>query len=328
MLWSSIITIRTGRGSLFFVIIAAVDIGHALAEFGRGSLALLCSRNNALELRPWTYLTTLSLGNFFFVVSTYLCVVLTVVKTVKIVNPFHILNNRAIYVSLFICPFLYLVLSISDNWCWIDLLNSQNNKLKCTSEFGLYRIYFTVNTIGRGIFFWFELQRNISDESFIFDSAITDFSLLAVQFCLPCVIVLVCLIFQVIYIKKSLVGMEAGSRVLEQETVKYINITVFLISLLFLFSISLFSFRLLAADIQIIMNVEHPFKLPFIFEMMMIAKFTLPLLNAAFFPTILILRKPELRARFRDYFRAVLVLPLSLALKVRIICRRGEYTEI
>ena len=305
--------------SLLFIMIAVVDIGQAFVEIGRGSLALLCSRNKTLQLQPWTYLTSLSLGHLFFVISTYLCVVLTVVKTVKIVNPFHVLNNRAIYVNLFIFPFLCLLLCISDNWCWNDLLNFR--KFKCTSDFGLFGSYFTINTVGQGIGFWFEARRNISGETFIFDSAIIDISLLAIQFCLPCFIVLICLILQMIYIKKTLGATEAP----EQDTANHVNITVFLISMLYLISISLFSFRVLVANVQIILNVEHPFKLPFIFEMMMIAKFTLPLLNAALFPTILILRKPELRARFKDYVRILLFLPFSL---VRRVCRRVDYSEI
>ena len=309
--------------SLLFTMIAVVDIGQAFVEIGRGSLALLCSRNKTLQLQPWTYLTSLLLGHLFFVVSTYLCVVLTVVKTVKIVNPFHVLNNRAIYVNLFIFPLLYLLLCISDNWCWNDLLNFR--KFKCTSEFGLFGFYFTINTIGQGIGFWFEARRYISDDTFILDSAIIDISLLTVQFCLPCFIVLICLILQMIYIKKTLGATEAAS---EQDTANHVNITVFLISMLYLISISLFSFRVLVADVQIILNVERPFKLPFIFEMMMIAKFTLPLLNAALFPTILILRKPELRARFKDYVRFLVILPFYLVLKVHRVCRRVDYSEI
>jgi hypothetical protein len=64
------------------------------------------------------------------------------------------------------------------------------------------------------------------------------------------------------------------------------------------------------------------------FQLEMIARYTVPLLNAALFPTILILRKPDLRARYRGYISAVLCLPVSLFFRIHRRIRAIGYTEI
>jgi hypothetical protein len=58
-------------------------------------------------------------------------------------------------------------------------------------------------------------------------------------------------------------------------------------------------------------------------------RFTLPLLNAALFPTILILRKPDLRAKYQTYILNVCCLPLTVFRRVcHQVQRRRGYTEI
>ena len=118
---------------------------------------------------------------------------------------------------------------------------------------------------------------------------IMDLVVALVQFGLPCVNVLVCMVLQMIYIKKAFGGHENPLL----NTANQVNLTVFPISLLYLSSVSLYymsTYRLIMYTIQIL---PPPLRV--------LLQFTLPLINAALFPTILILRKPESRARYRNH---------------------------
>ena len=103
-----------------------------------------------------------------------------------------------------------------------------------------------------------------------------------------------------------------------------INLTVFLISLLYLGSVSIFSFPELAAYRKIGKNLDNP-----VVPVVLVGKFTLPLLNAALFPTILILRKPDLRTKYWSYMLRVWCLPLTVFRRVsHHVQRRRGYEEI
>ena len=126
-----------------------------------------------------------------------------------------------------------------------------------------------------------------------------------VQFGLPCLIVLVCMVLQMIYIKKAFQGHENPLL----NTANQVNLTVFLISLLYLISVSLYfmaTYPLIEYTDQILLP-----------PLRVLVQFTLPLMNAALFPTILILRKPEMRARYRNYISKALLLPHTIYGKVR-----------
>ena len=144
-----------------------------------------------------------------------------------------------------------------------------------------------------------------------------------VQFGLPCLIVLVCMVLQMYYIKKAFGDHENPLL----NTANQVNLTVFLISLLYLSSVSLYY-------MEIYPLVEHNSQiLPEPLQVLL--QLTLPLINAALFPTILILRKPEMRAQYRNYITKVLLekfllLPLTIYGKVRHLAQRirGYTAEI
>jgi hypothetical protein len=122
---------------------------------------------------------------------------------------------------------------------------------------------------------------------------------------------------QIFYIKKAF-G-ESESQV--QNFADQINITVFLISLLYLSSVSVFSFPCLAGYLKWLYMDSLDTKFG---PMVMVGKFTLPLLNAALFPTILILRKPDLRAKYLNYLLNTVRLPHTILRKV---CHRVKRTR-
>jgi hypothetical protein len=135
------------------------------------------------------------------------------------------------------------------------------------------------------------------------------------------------MILQMVYIKKEFRGSE--NQLLNNAN--RINFTVFLISLLYLGSVAIFCFPILVAYLKLdFLFSDHP--------EVMIGKFTLPLLNAALFPTILILRnaalfptililrKPDLREVYWNYILTWCYLPLTVFRKVRYqVQRRRGY---
>ena len=146
--------------------------------------------------------------------------------------------------------------------------------------------------------------------------------LLIIQLCLPGMIVLVCMLLQMFYIKKAFSRSE--NQVVN--TANHANLTVFMISLLYVCSVSVYSFRMLFQHIQMFIYNTYT---PFHYRLLSFGKYTLPLVNAALFPTILILRKRDLRAQFRNYIVKMLLLPVTIFGKVRsLVPRRSGYIQI
>jgi hypothetical protein len=302
--------------SLLFVLIAAVDIGSAFFELGRGTVALLCLKNESMQISQWITVLSLELGLFCFTTSTFLTTVLTVVKTINIMNPFYRLNERALKISIYILPFIYLVLSISDIYLTIHAL-LDGDDYTCDSFTGTWYLFGTLNAIGFGTMFYllfilypvnfFTLMKYVELLAAIATS---------VRFLLPALITLVCMVLQITYIRKAF-GESANTL---ENTANQANLTVFLISLLFFITVSLSSLTVLLCRFEIDFG-------PWTFES--VSEFTLPLVNAALFPTILILRKPDLRGTYSNYLTKVLFIPVTVFNKVRHhVQRRRGYTDI
>ena len=307
---------------LFFIMVAAVDIGSACLEIGRGSISLLCLKDPSMRMHPWTFLVCQMFGVLCYVTSTFFVLVLTVVKTINIMRPFYRQNNLLLKIFLFIYPTILLVVCIIDIWQTNNILTTgHDDNPKCGVVDGPWVTITTIVTIGEGTT---ELVLSLMERycALSYGAAgpmfdIMQIVIVLVQFGLSCLIVLVCMVLQMIYIKKAFGGHENPLL----NTANQVNVTVFLISLLYLISVSLYCL------------MTHPLKLYIIpilpLPIQVLLQFTLPLVNAALFPTILILRKPEMRARYRNYIAKVLLLPLTIYGKVRHLAqRRRGYTEI
>ena len=293
--------------SCLFILIAAVDIGSACSELARGSVALLCFRDEFMRMQPWIFVIYLSFGLFCNVTSIFFGMVLTVVKTINIINPFYRINGLALRTCLALFTLIGFAIFVVDTWLWIsdDLWLNKPESCRIGSWKALFRIQY--------------LGLSIIDKIYI-SAQLIPISLVFFEFSLPCLIVLVCMILQIIYIKKAL----RESVDPRQASANHVTLTIFLISLLYLLSVSAYStflFHEIISNFEISSIVYDGNKFP-----MMVAKYTLPLLNASLFPTILILRKPELRARYRGYVGTVLHAPVSIFYYIR---HRGRgYTVI
>ena len=307
---------------LFFIMVAAVDIGSACLEIGRGSISLLCLKDPSMRMHPWTYLVCQTFGVLCYVTSTFCVLVLTVVKTINIMRPFYSMNNRVLKIVLFIYPSILLVMCIIDIWVWNDRITTdRDDNPKCGVADGPWNLMDIIETIGvattdlaLGLMMrYFALSYEAANRMLY----IMEIVVPLVQFGLPSLIVFVCMVLQMIYIKNAFGGHENPLL----NTANQVNVTVFLISLLYLISVSLYCL------------VTYPLRLYFLsmlrLTLQVLLQFTLPLVNAALFPTILILRKPEMRARYRNYIAKVLLLPLTIYGKVHHLAqRRRGYTEI
>ena len=100
--------------SLLFILIAVVDIGSAFSTVARVPVILLCFNNLYWTIKYWIYKTILMFGNLCLVTSTFFGMVLTVVKTINIINPFYRIDGCALKVCLLLFFCLGLVLSVVD----------------------------------------------------------------------------------------------------------------------------------------------------------------------------------------------------------------------
>ena len=300
--------------SSLFILIAAADIGNALSEIGRNILEFSCTKNTTMQVQNWVSRSLILFGMFCYVISSYLYLVLTVIKTVNIVNPFYRLSKWFIYISLSAVSFMYFALYTSDNV--FDVVLDGRGFQKCSVYNGLFSYLIFVATLGQ-ITLGFIANYN----AYVYQYILIFF--LVIQFCVPGIIVLVCMPLQMFYIKKALSASENPAL----NNANHINITVFMISFLYLCSVTVFAIVSLYIHINFKTIVYWPPHIPI--PLLSFGKYTLPLLNAALFPTILILRKLDLRAEFRNYIVKVLLLPLTIFHKVRsLVLRRNGYTEI
>ena len=130
--------------SILFILIAAADIGFAftVTELGRDILTFQCiTKSPSWQVNTRTPLFWILTGYLFNATSAFLCLTLTIIKTVNIMNPFYRLNSCAIHAALFIVQLLYFVLNITDNisahWL-ISYVSHGNDRFECYNSYGLF----------------------------------------------------------------------------------------------------------------------------------------------------------------------------------------------
>ena len=107
---------RRRLSSFLFILIAVTDIGTACIEIGRATIALLCLNNRYLPKPDCLDVVWFKFGILSFVTSTFFGMVLAIVKTIKIINPFYTIRLRTLMICLTLFPFLGLVLSVGDSY--------------------------------------------------------------------------------------------------------------------------------------------------------------------------------------------------------------------
>ena len=302
--------------SLLFILIAAVDIGSACFAIARGAITVWCDYNQDMAMPFLLYVTIIMCGNMCYITSTFFGMILTVVKTISIINPFYRIRGRALKLCLVLFSLFGLVLSVADTICmnlkWSLYMTKCKDQLFSWIVYGIIKLSIGTATLEEIINCLF----NSSDKPVrIFRNFIDTWGILSFELYLPCLIVFVCMILQIVHIKRAF-SQSADPR---QDIANHATVTIFLISFLYLSSnsVHLCSLIVYFAHRRLDRSIES-------LEVRLVAWFTLTLVNSALFPTILILRKAELRATYRGYISSVLRLPVTVFYYIR---HRG-YTEI
>ena len=307
---------RRRVSSLLFLLIAGADVITAASQLVRGTVATVCLRDETFSLQSWIFLLYITPGLLSYISSIFFSVVLTILKTINIINPFYRVNQDLLKSALVLVPTFALFVSILDMVFWHqhfqrDPITGNGYKV-CTV--GQERAYDNLIFIGGGV------VMRIMDLSFISSGTLYDsltFILLSCEYVVPCGIVLVCMVVQMVYVS---VVFGSGCK-LRRSLGNHVNLTVFLISVLFLvcngsFALCFFLFYIYQVDMELYDDPRYSVE--------MVAKFTFPLLTAALFPTIIILRKPDLRIRYKGYIAAVLSGLMFLCRAVRRMCTRNS----
>ena len=305
--------------SFLFLVIAAVDIGSACSAIVRGSITLLCVYNLDMAMPFLAYVTIIMCGNLCYVTSLFFGMVLTVVKTINIINPFYTIRGGALKLCLVLVSFFGLSVSVVDT-IFMDLKWGPWMKIckdHLFSSIGFIGIELAIGkaTLEKIMFSLFKSKSLIDNMEYI---VFLGPNLL--ELFLPGLIVFVCMILQIVHIKRAF-KQSADPR---QNVANHATITVFMISFLYLSS-TLVHFCSLIVFIALNAK-QNRSSSESVNEVRLISWFTLSLVNAALFPTVLILRKAELRATYRGYIWSVLHLPVTVFNKIR--HRVGGYTEI
>ena len=130
-------------------------------------------------------------------------------------------------------------------------------------------------------------------------------SVMAVFFLVPPIVLLICMIIQVIYLRRSL--REEETTILIPNTARHVSITVFFTSLLF------FICNVTYVLLCLLAITKGPVKHEHISDKVLadigvgigLVELTLPLLYALLYPVILICRKEELKRRYAECWRKI-----------------------
>ena len=125
------------------------------------------------------------------------------------------------------------------------------------------------------------------------------------HYLIPILVVLICMVIQIRYLRKSLKDRETESP--QPGTTRHVSITIFMTSTLF-FICNIAFFTIMVTWIALHHNIidsQHLENRFFVHwgEWMGLAKFILPMVYSLIYPIIIISRKEELRVRYMGYIR-------------------------
>ena len=263
---------RRKLSGLLFILIAAADMLTAGTELARGSVALTCVRDNDSKISGLFVLSYSLLSLFSYNCSIFFNLVLTIVKTIHLSNPFYRLQTGAIKTALVVVPLLILIVCAADAFSYWKLSSVLDGK--CASQ------WFYVNaitSIGEGVVIYIAALVNV--QNYVQNCF---YLLLCIQYGLPSLVVLVCMCIQVYFIKKmAVLTLDTG------DSVHRAHYTVLLVSLSFFVCTCAYTINVLAYDHGTTYYISPG----------MVAKYTLPLLNCVIFLLILVIRRRSIRQR-------------------------------
>ena len=245
--------------------------------------------------------------------SRTLNVCVTMIKTISIAGiarrgvPGQFNKITVTVISAFIC-FVWLVLATSDMIIHWKSLIVKGTPITMTYYYALLIILLKSPLVGGTalghviltVMVHFFGQESSATNSQI--ALVVDVAVISIQFFLPSIVTFVCAIVQACSIKSSL-------RQTTDEA-SHINTTIFLVTVLFCLCHSTYSVYILVTVVITpgYSYLRHHSSSNAYLITCSFFEFTLPMLNAAIFPLIIILRKQSLRALYRDWFLAKLLI--------------------
>ena len=263
---------RAQPATTMLMLIAALDIVSAISEIVRSSTALICTQHHTIFFPTFFTLLYVTVGFWSYNCSIFYNVMLSAMKAVNLALPFYGLSKGRIKSLVIFVSVLWAFLCITDVFYYAEEQMFLPSSFGCKEQWTILSDY---DFIGNGIALRL-FSRNMR--------SIVMKVMISVEYLIPCLVVLVCMVTQMVYIRKTL-GSHEG-KVQGEGSARHINITVFMVSSLYFVCNSAYGvFFLLELDSRSLQGVE------------VLVKYTLPTLNAAVYPIILISRKRELRER-------------------------------
>ena len=276
---------RTRIIAVMFMCIAAADMVSAAGDIARATVGLRCLQDNDLSISPRWVEVYLSVGLCGYTCSVFYNTVLAITKTIHMVNPFYRINITAAKIALLAGTVWWVGVAVADNVVVYIAQRGRHHTHMCFKQW-LY--------IEGDWYLGLAFLEYIFD--FHFDHIVFYNAPGIAEVLLPCLIVLVCMVIQIIYIFKHL----------SHRSASYVNVTVLMVSVLYFVCNAVYGIYVFATD-----NMNNTAAI--------LMQFTLPLLNAALFPLIVMARKPALRQRYMRFFSALFCFPRRLC---RCLCRK------
>ena len=295
---------RTRIVPTLFMCIAASDMVSAVTQLVQASVGLLCLQNEDLWIPTWLVVCYLSVGLLGYACSFFYNTVLVIIKAIHMAKPFCRLNASAIRKSLLVGSLFLLGIVIGDNVV-IEFEFTFKGDHSCGVQWFFTTEYWFLGECIWGAILFPKNEYDGKNPIYLVP--------VAVEFVIPCLIMLVCMVIQMIFIYKNLSSST-------DNTARHANITVFMVSMLYFVCNGTFGiYSLLLSGIK-----RSSFRNSVGLTEDVVMQRTLPLLNAAIFPLIIILRKPDLRQKYKDFLARIFFFPVEL---VRVFCRTTGGSE-
>ena len=240
-------------------------------------------------------------GLFGYCSSVFFNLLLAVLRTVKVINPFHGIRVTLLKVAVTLYMLALASVTIADVVCYYDFIDRFINGLDDVETFFLViEIVLTGYTYpGSAIVYMF-----IDSGYFENVDAIVEVFALLIAYIIPVLIVLVCMVIQVGVGVKRTRNRESDQPIVNDWS--HINTTVILLSALFFFCNSAMS---VAQLLQVLspgtMSLTAKTKF-YLCPLNGVLSITFPLLNACFFPVIILARNEQMRASVVTSFNRIL----------------------
>ena len=208
---------RRGPFTTLFMIIAALDIVVAVGEVIRATTALVCLSDSHVIMPTWFIVSHVIPGMFGYTCSVFCTVVVTVAMTTLTVNPYRRINNRTVYIVVGSGIAFWAAISVANFVVFYRLIYGPDGG---SCELQWEQMIFTDLGEPLAIILVQYLRKLevVSDNYFVIIN-----SPLFLSFGVPCLILVVCMTIQMVFMKKNLSG----------TTSQHVSVTILMVSLLY-----------------------------------------------------------------------------------------------